>query len=85
MSATLPLLVLSALSIVVVSMWASADPGRRKAGIGWGLALAVTLSLGLALGGDQRVGQVATMLAFVVSLAGLFMPQLARLLSRRSR
>jgi hypothetical protein len=85
MTATLPLLILSALSIVVVSIWASAQRGRRAIGIGWGLALAVTLALGLARGGDDPIGRGAIALAFAVSLAGLFMPQIARLMSRERR
>lgn len=86
MNAGLPLLILSLLSIVVVVTWRIRGPGeagrRRVISSAWGLALVACWAAVLALGSaDPRAG-VATAIAFVVALAGLFAPQIQRWLSR---
>jgi uncharacterized membrane protein len=86
MSAGLPLLILSILSIVVVVTWrlkGGGDPGRRRTvATVWGVLLAASWAAVLALGSADPRGSGATVLAFVVALAGLFVPQIQKWVSR---
>jgi peptidoglycan/LPS O-acetylase OafA/YrhL len=86
MSAGLPLLILSILSIVVVVTWrikGDGDAGRRQTiATAWGLLLAASWAAVMALGSDDPRGSAAALLAFVVALAGLFVPQLHKWASR---
>jgi hypothetical protein len=86
MNAGLPLLILSILSIVVVVTWrikGAGDAGRRQTvATAWGLLLATSWAAALALGADHRLGSGAAVLAFVVALAGLFVPQIQKWMSR---
>ena len=87
MNAGLPLLVLSILAGIVVVTWTLKGPGaagrRRLVAALWAGALLACwgTSAAAGAGGD---GSVATAAAFVVALAGLFVPQLQRLLSGRT-
>jgi uncharacterized membrane protein len=86
MSAGLPLLILSILSVVVVVTWSLKGAGdgrrRRTAASVWGVLLVACWAAVLALGSaDPRAGG-ATALAFVVALAGLFVPQIQKWLMR---
>jgi hypothetical protein len=86
MSAGLPLLILSILSVVVVVTWSlngAGDPGRRRAvASAWGVLLVACWAAVLALGtADPRAG-AATVVAFVVALAGLFVPQIGKWTTR---
>ena len=86
MSAGLPLLILSSLSVVVVVNWSlkgAGDAGRRRTAASvWGVLLVACWAAVLALGpADPRTGS-ATALAFAVALVGLFVPQIQTWLSR---
>jgi hypothetical protein len=86
MNAGMPLLILSLLSIVVVTTWrfkGTGDAGRRRTmATGWGVVLVACWAAVFALGSTDPLGSVATTLAFVVALAGLFVPQLHKWVSR---
>jgi hypothetical protein len=86
MNAGLPLLILSILSVVVVVTWSlkgTGDAGRRRAvASAWGVLLVACWAAVLALGpADPRAGG-ATVVAFVVALAGLFVPQIGAWMKR---
>jgi hypothetical protein len=89
MDAGLPLALLSALAIVVVGMWAlPAAPDRRArrvVGGVWLALLAACWAPTLMRDGTGSPGGGATAVAFLVALAGLFMPQLTRWIARRGR
>jgi uncharacterized membrane protein len=86
MSAGLPLLILSILSVVVVVTWSLKGDGeagrRRTVASVWGVLLVACWAAVLALGADDPRAGAATAVAFVVALAGLFVPQLQKWLSR---
>ncbi|RPH41354.1 MAG: hypothetical protein EHM87_19895 [Burkholderiales bacterium] len=86
MSAGLPLLILSILSVVVVVTWSlkgDGDAGRRRTVASvWGVLLVACWAAVLALGAEDPRAGAATAVAFVVALAGLFVPQIQKWLSR---
>lgn len=86
MNAGMPLLILSLLSIVVVVTWRIRGSGdatrRRNVASAWGVVLVACWAAVLALGSADPRSGVATGLAFFVALAGLFVPQLHKWVSR---
>ena len=88
MSAGLPLLVLSVLSLVVLFTWAVHGPGSRTVRITISAAFAMCLLLCwvvlLLVGVFQDAGLYAMGAAFILSLSALFVPVAWRRLMSRS-
>jgi hypothetical protein len=89
MSAGLPLLVLSALSVAVVAAWVSYGSGSRSQRLVIGaiflVALALCWGLLLSFGPFQSVGSNAMAGAFLVAVAGFVVPVVWRKVSKGRR